>query len=91
MRYDCLITKCIGESQEINWEVLHEVGLTEEVQHLLSVEAWRQVFSITNTTYREMTQEVLASFELERGMVSFHIVSTIQFHAFRALHCMSLT
>lgn len=82
MWYDRLIIGHIGESREINWEVLHEVGLGKEVQCLLNVEAWCQLFSITNTNYRDFTMKVLASFEFTRGMVSFHKAGTIQFQAF---------
>lgn len=35
--YNHLTTQHIGKSREINRENLHEVGLTEEVQHLLSI------------------------------------------------------
>lgn len=72
-----MITRHIGEFWEINWEVLHEVGFAKEVKHLLSAGVRRQLFSITDTTYRELMMEVFASFELERGMVSFNKASTI--------------
>lgn len=56
---------------------LFEVGFAKEVKHLLSAGVRRQLFSITDTTYRELMMEVFASFELERGMVSFNKASTI--------------
>lgn len=55
----------IGESQEIYWDVLHDVGLTEEVCEFLRVKVCRQLFAITNTTYKELMLEFLVTFELE--------------------------
>lgn len=40
-----------SESQEIDWDVLQEVGVPREVQHLLNVRTWRQLFTIINTMY----------------------------------------
>lgn len=59
--------------------MLHDVGLADEMRGLLQVGPWRQLFSITNTTYKEMTLEFSMTFELERGMISFHKADMIQF------------
>jgi len=67
------------------------VGLEEEVRQLVSVGAWRQLFMITDTSYEQLTLEVLATFEMFRGTIAFHQNDYIQFQAFGALHKMSLT
>lgn len=52
--------------------------------------AWHQLFSITNTKYKELTLEFLVTFELERGMISFHKTNTIHLQVFRIIHSMRL-
>lgn len=66
-----------GESREINWDVLHEVSLDEEVNRLLSASALRQLFRITDTTYKRLVLEVLATFKLSEGTVAFHHADVI--------------
>lgn len=61
-----------GELREIDWDVLREIGLEDEVQRILSVGAWRQPFMITDNTYEQLALEVLATFELSCGSVDFH-------------------
>lgn len=62
--YARLSRRCFRESREIDWDVLHEVGLEAEVQGLLSAGAWQQLFQITDNTYEQLALEVLATFEL---------------------------
>lgn len=80
-----------GNSREIDWDVLHEIGLKAKVQQLLNAGAWRQLFQITYNTYEQLELEVLFTFELSHGTIAFHRAYYIQFHIFRALHRMSLT
>lgn len=56
----------------------------------MSARAWYQLLAITDTTYQELTLEVLATFEFHRGMVSFHWASTIQFQVFETCQQISL-
>lgn len=67
---------CFAESRKIDWNVLHEVGLDQKVQQMLSTRAWRQFFLITDNTYEQLALEVLA---------------TTQFLVFGTLQRMSLT
>lgn len=46
--------------------------LRADVQGLLSVEAWRQLFQITDNIYERLALEVLATFELSHNIVAFH-------------------
>lgn len=45
----------------------------------LAYESMVSFFHHTNTSYRELTSEFLVTYELERGMINFHRVDTIQF------------
>lgn len=42
--YARLFRRRFGESREIDWDLLREVGLEAEVKQLLSVRAWWQLF-----------------------------------------------
>lgn len=75
----------------IDWQILDDVGLNEEVHGLLDEQACFQLFDIINTTYKELTLDFLASFDLKRRLIDFHRDDTIQFQAFGNIHKMSLT
>lgn len=77
--YNRLSTWRIGESRGIDWDVLHDVGLVEEVQGVLRVCAFSQLFAITDATYQELMLKFLVSFKLEHNLISFHRTNTIQF------------
>lgn len=72
MCFGYLSTRRIDKYKEIDWEVLHEVGLTKEIQHLISARVWRQFFIITDTKFQELKLDVLETFKPKRSMVSYH-------------------
>lgn len=47
-----------------------EANLADEVQCLLNVGSWRQLFNIIDLAYHELTLEVLATFENARGHIT---------------------
>lgn len=58
---------------------------------MLSAGAWRQLFLITDITYKQLALKVLAIFKLSRGTMSFYHADTIQFQDFSTLHWMGQT
>lgn len=58
---------------------------------MLSPEACRQLFMITDNTCEQLAFKVLAKFELSRGTISFHGSDLIQFQVYGKLWWMSLT
>lgn len=69
----------VERERERDWAVKNKVGLEEEVRQMLNVEACRQLFIIIDNTFGQLALEVLATFELSLGIVSFHCADTIQF------------
>lgn len=64
--------------------------LVEEVCELLLVGGWNKILSIHNPATRDLTLEVLASFDFNHYFMDFHSRDMIRFHTFGQYHSMSL-
>lgn len=50
----------------IDWEVLEQLGLPNEVRQLVEFDRWLAVFDIDEPVNPELTLEVLSTFEVNR-------------------------
>jgi len=62
-RYDALCTKPFGQTRVIDWEILEQLGLADDVRQLVGFDRWLAIFDIDEPVYRELTLEVLSTFE----------------------------
>lgn len=66
-------------------------NLADEVRYLINVGSWRQVFTITDRAYHELTLEVLVTFEKEWGQVTWDKADAISFQLHKRPYHMSYT
>lgn len=52
------------ETRTIHWPILESVGLAFKVHELLIERSWVTLFALNESTYQELTAEVLAMFEI---------------------------
>lgn len=74
-----------GESREIDWGILCEIRLEEEVHRMLSVMTWWQLFHIIDSNYEQLALKVLATFDLSSSTIAFYPHNNIHFYVFVSL------
>ena len=78
-RYEQLWEKPFQASRFIDWDILEQVNLIEEVQQLISFSGQDTFFSIKEPVYQELTLEFLSTFNLEERHINQSFSNTIQF------------
>ncbi|KAJ0985422.1 hypothetical protein J5N97_003778 [Dioscorea zingiberensis] len=90
-RYQKLAAKPFGRTRYIDWGVATELGIADRVQSMLGVGGWDKVFSINHETFREVTLEVLSTFEAERSSVQERSLTAISLQLLKERRTMSYT
>jgi len=90
-RYEVLKSKPFGTLRNIEWGILRTIGIADQVKELLSQNGWENLFSIDEPTFRQLTFEVLSTFEArqdERSLIS-QKRGIVRFQAFGKTHKMN--
>lgn len=81
--YDILKMKSFAQTHIIDWEVLEQLGLANKVWRLVGFNHWLAVFDIDEPIYRELTLEILSTFEVNRTYAHLRRLGDITFQ----VHC----
>ena len=90
-RFNTLRAKPFEGCSYIDWAVLQSVDLDQEVRELISTGAWPILFDIRDEAYKELTLEVLSTFEIHGKQRGMDIPDLIQFRVMGELRQMSYT
>ena len=88
-RFNTLRVKPFECCSNIDWTLLQSVGLAQEVRELISTGAWPTLFDIPDEAYKELTLEVLSTFQIHRKQRGMDIPNLIQFRVVGELRQMS--
>ena len=70
-RLERLLKKPFEHSRFIDWPVLQQIGLDQQVRELVTFGSWDRFFDIEEPAYQELTLEFLTTFSLNKRSLSW--------------------
>ena len=73
-----LETMAFGNNQYLDWKLLRDYGIGDQIRELIDVGPWAKLLEIHEPAYHEITLEVLSTLQLEQHLLTFQAYGKTQ-------------